>query len=52
MTCAAISRTSSPAPGSVRLAPPTLGEYTDAVLAEIGYDEQRIAALRAGGVIR
>ena len=39
-------------PGSVRLAPPTLGEHTDAVLAEIGYDGQRIAALRADGVIR
>ena len=39
-------------PGSVRLAPPTLGEHTDAILAEIGYDEQRIAALRASGVVR
>ena len=39
-------------PGSVRLAPPTLGEHSDAVLAEIGYDGQRIAALRADGVIR
>ena len=42
----------SDTPGAVRLAPPTLGEHTDAVLAEIGYDEQRIAALRAGGVVR
>lgn len=42
----------SDTPGSVRLAPPTLGEHTDAVLAEIDYDEQRIAALRADGVIR
>ena len=39
-------------PGSVRLAPPTLGEHTDAILTEIGYDEQRIAALMADGVVR
>ena len=39
-------------PGSVRLAPPTLGEHTDAILEEIGYDEQRRAALRADGVVR
>lgn len=42
----------SETPGAVRLAPPTLGEHTDAVLAGIGYDEQRIAALRADGVVR
>ena len=42
----------SDTPGAVRLAPPTLGEHTDAVLAEIGYDERRIAALRADGVVR
>ena len=30
---------------------PTLGEHTDAVLAELGYDENRIAELRAASVI-
>jgi formyl-CoA transferase len=30
---------------------PTLGEHTDAVLAELGYDENEIAALRAASVI-
>jgi crotonobetainyl-CoA:carnitine CoA-transferase CaiB-like acyl-CoA transferase len=30
---------------------PTLGEHTDAVLAELGYDQSRIAALRASGVV-
>ncbi len=39
-------------PGAVRLAPPTLGEHSDAILTEIGYDEQRIATLRADGVVR
>jgi len=32
-------------------APPTLGQHTDAVLDELGYDVSRIAALRAAGVI-
>ncbi|MEQ9121119.1 MAG: CaiB/BaiF CoA-transferase family protein, partial [Alphaproteobacteria bacterium] len=31
--------------------PPTLGEHTDAVLAEIGYDAARIAALKASRAI-
>ena len=30
---------------------PTLGEHTDAVLAELGYDENEIAELRANSVI-
>jgi formyl-CoA transferase len=33
------------------LAAPTLGEHTNAVLAELGYDEASIAGLRAEGVI-
>jgi crotonobetainyl-CoA:carnitine CoA-transferase CaiB-like acyl-CoA transferase len=38
-------------PGSIRTAPPMLGEHTDEVLAEIGYMPADIAALRDGGVI-
>jgi formyl-CoA transferase len=30
---------------------PTLGEHTDAILAELGYDANEIAALRAASVI-
>ena len=41
----------SDTPGSVRLAPPTLGQHTDAVLAELGYDPQMIASLKAAGAI-
>jgi crotonobetainyl-CoA:carnitine CoA-transferase CaiB-like acyl-CoA transferase len=36
--------------GSIDRPPPTVGEHTDAVLVEAGYDEAEIAALRADGV--
>ena len=35
-----------------RSAPPAVGEHTDAVLREAGYDTEEIAALAAEGVIR
>ena len=38
-------------PASIRTPPPTLGQDTDAILAELGYDSSRIAALRAGGIV-
>jgi crotonobetainyl-CoA:carnitine CoA-transferase CaiB-like acyl-CoA transferase len=38
-------------PGGVRRAAPTLGEHTDEVLASLGYDTARIAALRAEGAV-
>jgi crotonobetainyl-CoA:carnitine CoA-transferase CaiB-like acyl-CoA transferase len=37
--------------GKLDSAPPALGAHTDAVLAEIGYGETEIAALRADAVI-
>jgi crotonobetainyl-CoA:carnitine CoA-transferase CaiB-like acyl-CoA transferase len=42
-----LSETSS----SVRTAPPVMGQHTDAVLGELGYDRNRIDALRSAGVI-
>ncbi len=41
----------SATPPVLRRAPPTLGEHTEEVLAELGLDAARIAALRAGGIV-
>ncbi len=37
--------------GGIRSAPPRLGEHTDAILADLGYDGAEIAALRAEGTL-
>ncbi len=41
----------SDTPGMPRSAPPALGEHTDRVLAELGYDAKAIAGLRSAGAI-
>jgi len=41
----------SATPGSVRTAPPTLGQHTAAVFAELGLDRREVDALRERGVI-
>jgi crotonobetainyl-CoA:carnitine CoA-transferase CaiB-like acyl-CoA transferase len=41
----------SETPGSVRTAPAAFGENTDRILAELGYDETEIRALREKGVV-
>jgi formyl-CoA transferase/CoA:oxalate CoA-transferase len=38
-------------PGSVRTPPPTLGQHTEAVLAELEYDRDMIASLKTSGAI-
>jgi crotonobetainyl-CoA:carnitine CoA-transferase CaiB-like acyl-CoA transferase len=41
----------SDTPASVQCAPPTLGQHTDEVLAELGMDEAAIAKLRQDKVV-
>lgn len=42
----------SEVPPVVRRRPPRLGEHTGEVLTELGYDAERIAAMRSSGAIR
>jgi len=42
----------SETPGSIRSLAPTLGQHTDAILADLGYSPQDVARWRAGGAIR
>ena len=41
----------SDTPGTVRTAPPRVGEHSREILRELGYDDQRIEALGARGVV-
>jgi crotonobetainyl-CoA:carnitine CoA-transferase CaiB-like acyl-CoA transferase len=41
----------SETPGKIRARAPTLGEHTDQILAELGYDQAAIAALREKRVV-
>jgi crotonobetainyl-CoA:carnitine CoA-transferase CaiB-like acyl-CoA transferase len=41
----------SATPGSIRHRAPVLGEHTDEILAELGYDRAAIAALREKGIV-
>ena len=41
----------SETPGEIATRPPMLGEHTDHVLAELGYDTTAIATLRQAGII-
>jgi crotonobetainyl-CoA:carnitine CoA-transferase CaiB-like acyl-CoA transferase len=38
-------------PGSVRIPPPKLGEHTESILCNLGYEAEAIARLRTDGAI-
>jgi crotonobetainyl-CoA:carnitine CoA-transferase CaiB-like acyl-CoA transferase len=38
-------------PGTIRLAPPLVGQHTDEVLAEVGYTDAQIAEFHAEGIL-
>ena len=38
-------------PAAVRTPPPLLGQHTDTVLGELGYDREMVERLRASGAI-
>lgn len=42
----------SATPGKIRLMPPLLGEHTDEILKEIGYEDSKIQALKAENAVR
>ena len=41
----------SATPGDLDWVGPALGEHTDEVLREVGYEDEELARLRAGGAI-
>jgi crotonobetainyl-CoA:carnitine CoA-transferase CaiB-like acyl-CoA transferase len=41
----------SASPATIRMPPPLLGEHTDELLADLGYDADGVKALRAGGIV-
>ena len=41
----------SATPASIRTPPPTLGEQTDEILTELGYDEKAVLDLHARGIV-
>ena len=41
----------SETPASIRSAPPLLGEHSEEILAELGYDDAAITAMRSDGVV-
>jgi crotonobetainyl-CoA:carnitine CoA-transferase CaiB-like acyl-CoA transferase len=41
----------SETPGEIATRAPTLGEHTDLILGQLGYDQAAIAAFRQGGIV-
>jgi len=47
----AINLTNTPEPETFRLPVPELGEHTDSILTDLGYDENRIADLKSRDIV-
>jgi crotonobetainyl-CoA:carnitine CoA-transferase CaiB-like acyl-CoA transferase len=47
----AVNLTTTPQPDTLRRATPDLGEHTDEILAELGYDAEKIAALHKKDIV-
>jgi len=46
-----LNLTETPQPDTYRMATPDIGEHTDDILKELGYDDAKIAALHANAII-
>ena len=47
----AVNLTTTPQPDTLRMATPDIGEHTDEILAELGYDADKIAALHKNDIV-
>ncbi|MBL4719964.1 MAG: CoA transferase [Alphaproteobacteria bacterium] len=47
----ALNMTATPQPDTLRMATPELGEHTDDILAELGYDNDKIASLHGADIV-
>ena len=47
----AVNLTETPQPDTYRMATPDIGEHTDDILKELGYDDAKISALHANAII-
>ena len=47
----ALNLTGTPEPDKIRLPTPELGEHTDEILAEIGYDKDAVETFHASGAV-
>jgi crotonobetainyl-CoA:carnitine CoA-transferase CaiB-like acyl-CoA transferase len=47
----ALNMTATPQPDTLRMATPELGEHTDDILAELGYDNEKIKSLHGSDIV-
>ena len=47
----ALNMTATPQPDTLRMATPELGEHTDDILSELGYDDDKIKSLHGSEIV-